>query len=157
MKTKSQMEIMGLAIIVILVALAMLFAIQFIILKPAETKETLTQEQLAFNTLNAILATNTNCNGLPLSHLIEDCAEGAGIQCIDGDSCYFAAKEIEKILALSLEEWKRQYYFTIEFNDLNLVDPIGEPCPGAKASSQPCCSLPTRRNIPILVNLDICS
>jgi len=84
----AQMEIMGLVIIVILLSLALLFVLQFIILRPAsDLKESFTQKEIASNTVNTLLDTTTDCRQLPLSKLLEDCAEGAFIQCPTGNSC----------------------------------------------------------------------
>ena len=48
---KSQMEIMGLVVIVVLVTVAMLVAVQFIVIRePSELKKAYTHSQLAINT-----------------------------------------------------------------------------------------------------------
>ncbi|MBD3309822.1 hypothetical protein GF351_01240 [Candidatus Woesearchaeota archaeon] len=73
---KGQMEIMGLAIIVILMILGMLFVIRFVILAPEkDTQDEFTRTQLASNTLHAIVSTTTDCHKMTFQQLMTDCAE----------------------------------------------------------------------------------
>ena len=64
-KRKSQMEIMGLAIIILLLTLAMIFVVRFVILKgPSDIKKGFTQTELASNMVNTFLkSTSRNCRG----------------------------------------------------------------------------------------------
>ena len=160
---KAQMEIMGLAIIIILVALAMLFVVQFVILKPQpDIKKAFTHKELAVNTVNTLLATTTECRDLSLSQLLKDCAEGGVIQCTGGSlSCEYARSIIEEILTDTLDVWNKDYYLTVtvqeQQQDQDVIPPLGEPCPITieKITSSPCCILPTGAG-PMRMNLDIC-
>jgi hypothetical protein len=159
---KAQMEIMGLAIIVILVALAMLFVVQFIVLRqPSEIKKTFTHKEMAANTVNTLLSTTTNCRQLSISQLVQDCAEGGYLICPDdpnnpnSNSCTYSRDIIQQILAATLDEWNKDYYLTINVKNENVLNPFGQQCPGEKISSSPCCILPTGAG-PMVINLDIC-
>ena len=111
-KSKSQMEIMGLAIIVILAALAMIFVIQFIVVKqPTDIKKAFTHKELAANTVNTLLSTTTDCKELSIAQLLEDCAEGALVSCPGGDSCAYAEQVIDGILEETLVEWNKEFYY----------------------------------------------
>lgn len=138
MRKRSQMEIMGLAVIVILIALSMLFVIRFVVMKPpSEAKKTYEHSELASNIISAILETTTDCQGIKVSmtELFRDCAlhaprqglPGGSYNCIDDyedndephpapdypgpDSCTFLNKTIDIILQGSLEEWNTEYNF----------------------------------------------
>ena len=174
MKNKSQMEIMGLAIIIILVALAMLFVVQFVVLRqPSDIRKTFTHKELASNTVNTLLSTTTDCRELPVSQLLKDCIEGPFIDCdppciFDAEantmtcpkesgltSCDHAEMLTQQILENTLEEWNKDYYLTIKTENINVIPAFGSACPGEKITSSPCCILPTGAG-PMIVNLDIC-
>ncbi|MBR9691285.1 hypothetical protein GOV06_00705 [Candidatus Woesearchaeota archaeon] len=153
---KSQTEIMGLAIIIILVSLAMLFVIQFIILKqPSDIKKTFTHKELAANTVNTLLSTTTDCRELSVSQLLNDCAEGGYTRCPVGFSCDYVEIVIQEILQQTLEQWSKQHYLTVKINNEEVIPPLGDPCKGEKTTSSPCCILPTSY-APMKINLDIC-
>ena len=97
MKNKSQMEIMGLAIVIILIVLGMLLVIRFVVLKPQkDVKGDYTQTRIAANTMSALLNKDlyTDCNGESLATLIKDCAVQKTIYCGE-TSCDFMNKTIE--------------------------------------------------------------
>ena len=159
MKKKAQMEIMGLAIIIILVSLAMLFIVQFVILRqPTDIKEKFTHKQLAKNTINTMLSTTSNCKFISIEDLLIDCAEGGFIQCPGGNSCTHSSSIIQEVLDNTLDKWNKKYYLTIKADneDIKGLPSFGEqPCPGEKTSSAPCCFLPTQIGT-MNINLDIC-
>ena len=90
---RSQMEMMGLMVIIILVALGMLFVIQFIVVKEgSQLKKTYTYSQLATNTVNSVLKTTTSCKGQDINQLLQDCASGGTIDCNGKNSCTSSTK-----------------------------------------------------------------
>jgi hypothetical protein len=157
-KKKAQMEIMGLAMIIILLALAMLFVVRFVVLRPPEDiKKTFTYETLAQNTLNTMLLTTTECGDRPVLRLLIDCAEGGFIQCPQStNSCTYSQDVIEEIITHTLEEWNKDYYLTIKIGDDDILLPFGSPCPGESTTSHPCCVLPTGYG-QLITTLEICS
>jgi len=111
---KAQLEIMGLAIVVVLISLIFLFVLSFNIAKePNSNKNDFTQSQIAANTINSLLLTSTTCQGLDMTELIQDCASLSDVDCIgnDGiaDSCDFVEREITSILDSTLKVWKKNY------------------------------------------------
>jgi hypothetical protein len=89
MKKKSQTEIMGLAIIIILIIVGATFVIRFIISKePADYKKDFTHAELAINMINTFLETTSeSCKKLSMTELLQDCGATSGISincgCID--------------------------------------------------------------------------
>jgi hypothetical protein len=76
---KSQAEIMGIAIVMVLIMIGILFVIQFIVVPEGDNiKKTYSQKELSSNFLNAILKTTTSCNNMRMTELIQDCAENYG-------------------------------------------------------------------------------
>jgi len=115
MNKKSQMEIMGLVVIVILVSIAMLFVIRFVILQPAEDyKSDYVSMEIASNLVSAILKTTSpDCYHNTFRELLQDCAENENnpsIICTNGqNSCDFAYDKIDYILDDTLNDWKVKY------------------------------------------------
>jgi len=158
---KGQMEIIGLVIVVILIALGMLFLLKFVVFQPVgEERVSFTQSQLASNTLGSILNTITTCQEdgkVTISDLIQDCASGKDC---DGDvsSCDFLRDTVSLILDSSLKEWNRDYEFMVvrQTQNLDLIDPIvnGDCTQSKKGSNQP---LRTRSRELLNVQLNICN
>ena len=104
---KSQMEIMGLAIVVILITLIMLFVVRFVVLRqPAEYKKEFTQTELASNIINTLLKTNApDCSDLTFTELFQDCAEGQSVSCNSDvpNSCSYIEAKTNYILDNTLK------------------------------------------------------
>ena len=126
---KSQMEIMGLAVVVILLVLGLLFVVKFVLFKSEDSyRGEYTVTQLAANTLNTVLNINTNCNGISVSELLQDASKDYGsIFCdncngnLDSRTCanftvnYLLDKVLNKTLA-------RDYYFVATVPGKNVVE-----------------------------------
>ena len=159
---KAQTEIIGLAIIVILVILGMTFVIKFLMDKPpVETKKEFTQAELASNMLDAFLETTArenNCK-FTMSQLLQNCGQGGGITCNNKDSCEYARDAVNEIFEEKTlgKVWNIPYEFKVFYsndeND-NLFQPIGKACAGNKKSKS--YIIPTTKG-PLTVKLDICS
>jgi type II secretory pathway pseudopilin PulG len=113
MKKKSQMEIMGLAIVVVLLVLGMLFAVKFILF-PQQTsyRPEYTNTQLAANMINTILNTDTNCSGISIGELLIDASKDTYVlNCGSLSSQQFVNSTISNILTQTLKVWKKDYFF----------------------------------------------
>ena len=115
---KSQMEIVGLVVIVILISIALLFFLRFNLGKSATEKRTYTSAQLASNLVNTVAKTSTNCSLLTISELSILCANGDYVYCdeeriIEYDSCEIANNTLDIIFINTLEQWNKKYKFQI--------------------------------------------
>jgi len=110
---KSQMEIIGLVIIVLLISLALLFFLQFSLKKADSEKRTFTSAQLASNMINAIAKTTTSCSQKTISQLYTDCAENPNLVCGQENICDFAGRKVSEILNLTLVEWNKKFRFQV--------------------------------------------
>ncbi|MCK5283537.1 MAG: hypothetical protein KAK00_09105 [Nanoarchaeota archaeon] len=146
-KKLAQMEIMGLAIIVILLSLALLFVIRFIILRPSPSiSEEYTESILSANFISALIKTNApDCSDIKFSTLFQDCASnnrdgtGGNIECGEGEySCIYIREKMQGMLSYTFDEWNINYYFIASVDAENIdkalatkiFEPIGdwEPC-----------------------------
>jgi len=158
-KRKSQMEIMGLAIVVVLIVLGMLFAVRFFINKePAEFKSRFTHKQLAQNIVTAFLNTKTeSCHGMSITELLQDCGQSTSVICEDGTtgSCEYVENVAGSILSQTLVQWNLNYYFKVYFSDgnTNLFE-LGSSCTG---ESEPGWGYTPASTRTIYTRLDVCS
>ncbi|MBD3361302.1 hypothetical protein GF358_00765 [Candidatus Woesearchaeota archaeon] len=151
---KAQMEILGLAIVVVLISLALLFAVQFFLLKPSvDVVKPVKESFLASNFLNSCLGASTVCYDRNIKELLQDCALGGALSCPGGlNSCFFARQEIEKMLDASLGFWKKDYFFEVT----GMADSfgIGFECSGEKEYEE--VPVVVRPGFDILLSLEIC-
>lgn len=156
---KSQMEIMGLAVIVILLSLALVFVIRFVAFeKPSEVSKEFRHSELGANFLNTFIETNDpECMNIKFSTLLGDCADDEAIYCQGDTSCSHLEAKTGSILEDTFGRWNVDYYFIASRDienpiDTGLFPPIGRECSEGKVKIQP---LPTRKGT-IYLSLYIC-
>ena len=120
---KGQMEMMGLAIIIILLSLVFLFVVRFVIMKePSTYKQDIRESQLAINFLNTLLETNApDCSNTAFSTLFQDCASnyveggmGGNIPCNLGrHSCEYIRSSMALLFDKTFDEWRINYTFML--------------------------------------------
>lgn len=150
---KSQTEIMGLVIVVILITLALLFVLSFIVLrKPTTLKKQYTQSEIAANTLNALLETTTPCNKQKVRELLQDCAANAPgtIYCEGLYSCAYVESIINEIFNKTLISWNMEFEFTATLTNITIARGY---CAGEKRSQSQ--FIPTDVGV-MTTRLDIC-
>ena len=134
---KSQMEILGLAIVVVLILVATIFIIRFLVVKaPTEYRKSFVTAELATNMLNAFLKTSAkDCSQLTMTELLQDCAQAKSIICDNGeDSCKFVDSTARKIFSATFDKWSVQYEFRA-YTDINSpLIKIGSQCKADKRS-----------------------
>lgn len=116
---RAQMEIMGLAIIVLLIGIGLLFALQYSLKKPTTTVQKTKESILAANLLTTLLNTNTECNNRMIKELLQDCVLGRPIDCGEPTPkpCDFVKAKTQFILQKTLKQWNKKYDFKIEGSD----------------------------------------
>jgi len=131
------MEILGLAIVVVLVLLATTFVVRFLMLKvPVEYRKGFISSELASNMLNTFLKTAAkDCSQLTMTELLQDCAQGESIACVNEESsCKYAESTAKKIFEDTLNKWNMNYEFLVYVGLNQPLIKIGEPCKAEKRS-----------------------
>jgi len=174
---KSQTEIIGLAIVVILIAFGIVFMIKYMATKkPVEYQKEYSQAELASNIINTLLKTTTeDCLELSFADLYKDCGEnideGGSIDC-DGntipDTCRYSQEETKDVLDGTLKAWGMNYEFIVYLDEVDLEDssvwkfllvPSIESdvgCPGEKKSKRYSIPAPDTIYGTVYIKLDIC-
>ncbi len=146
MSKKAQLEILGLAIIVILITLGILFVIKFVVLKePTQLRKSYMRTEMASNMLNALVRTDTDCRRKSVTELLQDCANnprdsgGGSIVCETGEySCEFVNNTIHDITDQTFGVWNIDYELLIWLEDgeslTHILEPDATACKGAKES-----------------------
>ncbi|MBI4146504.1 hypothetical protein HY489_04155 [Candidatus Woesearchaeota archaeon] len=145
-QTRGQMEIFGLVVIVILVALGLLFAVVVLTKKPAQQSQRVKESIQAANFLNTLLGTTVeNCNRRTMRELVQDCAlasVGSGewlgdSLCEDGVStCKKLNSTTALLLDATLGEWGKRYNFFMAGSDaIELVQIRNGDCKGEREGS----------------------
>ena len=137
MKKRSQMEIMGIAIVVIILTIIIMFVIRWGALKkPVEYKKEFAQSEIATNLVNTMLSTTTDCKGMTFNDLFQDC-DTTKTECSAGkNTCKYAEEEVPKIFTGTLGVWKYKYEFSVIRNSdppIDVIIPIDE-CKDAKGN-----------------------
>lgn len=156
--SRSQMEIFGLVIIVILVALGLLFAI-VVLTKPSPGVSRVKESVVASNFLNTIMNTDAvGCGDRTVRNLLQDCALSGpnAVVCPNGlTSCEFAERIVEQMLERTLGEWGKEYDFSISgapyVRDIHIFN---SECGGeVEAASRP---EKVRASLDMIVMLKLC-
>lgn len=155
------MEILGLAIVVVLIMLGVLFAVLFVLKSPdSSTEQTYKESQLSSSLVTSMLGTTTACNDATVTELLQDCAVYSRIDC-GQTSCDAARDAIQIMLGGTLKEWKRSYRFSITGGGgytpgegiQSITDENGDCSGDIESSTNP---VPTAGG-PLQVTLQLCS
>ena len=151
---KSQMEILGLAIVVVLILMATIFVVRFLIIKePTDYRSGFVSSELGSNMINTLLRTTSNCDGFSMTELLRDCGQDKSIICGDSkDSCGYFLDTSQQIFTETLEKWKVDYEFKV-FNDNGAIITLGKKCILDKKSKL--FPIPTDSGI-VSVEMDVC-
>ena len=119
---KGQMEIIGLAIVIIIILIGMAIAVRFMVFKkPENTRAGFVSAELASNTINTFLETTAaDCLKSKMKDLIQDCADGTERICGNGQgACDFVRSAADEIFTKTFRKWKTNYKFLV-YTDPNL-------------------------------------
>jgi hypothetical protein len=122
---RAQVEAFGIAIAIVLIIFIVLLFIGFSAnSKPANVKQEILYNRLAWDFVNAVIKTTSNkttsndCE-MSVQDLLMDCATSKAITCGSTgsiDSCEYSEKAITKILDGSLGARNEDYNFSVKYN-----------------------------------------
>ena len=131
------MEILGLAIVIVLILVATIFVVRFLVLKsPTEYRKGFVSSELASNMLNTLLKTAAKeCSQLTITELLQDCAQAKSITCDNGqDSCEFVESTANTIFDKTFKSWNMQYEFLAYTDIKSPLIKLGKTCRAEKRS-----------------------
>ncbi len=157
------MEIMGLAVIVILLSLGLFFITRFSITNPSQNQaQSFQQKQLAASFINTLLSTSANCTGpASFTDLIVEMAdpESSLLTCPDGGLYQHFNTTVMPLLSQTLDRWNYKY-------QLDILYPLAAPnghdvsisgnCTTTSQSESYTQPIPTTDSGTILVKMKIC-
>jgi len=156
---KSQAEIVGLVIIVLLITMGLLFVVKFVVLKEqSDIKKGFVHSGLASNMVNVLLKTTTDCRGSSVTELFQDCAGFEKIDCNDDsvpDSCEKIEETIEMIFKNSLEKWNKPYELKAFVGSRTIAERSYGKCSRQSDRESKTYPIPTDRGT-LFIKLDIC-
>ena len=153
---KSQMEIMGLAVVIVIAIIAITFFVVYSMsTKSSNIRTGFITAELSNNLVYTYLDTaSESCKGNTMTQLMKDCVESNSIECDDGkNSCDYATSVAQEIFDKTIESWNYTYYFFAKVESNSPFMQIGNICPGSKVGKP--YVLPTEAGS-ITVVLDIC-
>ncbi|MBI2124889.1 hypothetical protein HYT92_03800 [Candidatus Pacearchaeota archaeon] len=110
------MEIMGLAVVVLIILVAMVISVRFLVFKKTDNaRQGFVSAELASNTINTFLKTTAaECSKAKMEELIQDCAQGTERICSNGEgACEFVENAAGEIFSRTFDKWKTKYRFMI--------------------------------------------
>jgi hypothetical protein len=131
MSRKAQIEILGLAFVVILITLAFLFVVAFLIRSSESPAMQVSRDRIfAMNFVNTYLGTTSDCNERTVKELIKDCAQGAYKTCPSGrTTCAEAAFILDEVAPDSLDLFYPVNYAALTQQSAVIFE-RNSPCPG---------------------------
>lgn len=156
-KKKGQMEIMGLAVVIVLVTFVLIFIVRFAVLKkPEDFKKSFTRAETATNILNTFLETaSRDCHDITMTELLQDCFEIERINCNGKGSCKYVNESSIEIFSKTLDSWNIDYYFLAYQEGLKPKIELGKKCPFDKDVKSEEFPIPIAGGV-LNVKLDLC-
>ncbi|MCX8147063.1 MAG: hypothetical protein N3D84_01200 [Candidatus Woesearchaeota archaeon] len=106
---KSQLEMIGIAIVIVMIVLGMLFVLKSMIKPPIQTHSKFVRTHITYDILLTVSLSDADCGGMTMGEVLKACAEGDVVNCGDGDGCKVFKNNIQKILNATLKKQKLDY------------------------------------------------
>jgi hypothetical protein len=147
---KSQADIAGIALAVILAVFAVLFFVKNSGNEDLLVFDDQINSKISSKFILTLLDTTADCNNMNLEEILLFCAEGKNLPC--ADACQNFEEITQDIFSKTFDRWNKAYYFTVT-GDLEIME-FGVECSEGQISSS--LSLPSKSGL-LSLKLDICS
>ena len=157
MKTakKGQQDVMGLAIVIVLIIIGILVIAKLNSFGTASYKKDYERSEIASSMLNTLLSTTSRgCNGISMMQILQDCAGNPNNPrlCNAENSCAYFEQQAKEIFENTLDSWKINYKFSVFYNEEIPIIELGKQCINKKSELFP---VPTEAEN-LFIKLDIC-
>ncbi len=128
MNKKSQTEIIGVVLIVVILVVGGLFMISLRMNKKPTNTQSITDPKLAHSFLNVLMNTKTEKN-IKVFDVIKDCYSNKNDLCgstTTSDCCKYAEEVMKNALEATLGNWSRNYRLTVRRGDEKRINDIPE-------------------------------
>jgi hypothetical protein len=155
---KAQIEMMGLVVIVLILAVGFLFVVSTLT-KGGEREspqEIYQKELLAYNTIGAFIQATPECGeDASMADLIDDCVSYNEMRCLGLSSCEYVTVQAAIVLNSTLNVRKQQYnFYVLDSSGVAFIEIGSGQCLGNRVSqTQP---LPSRAGKDLIIGIDIC-
>ena len=107
---RGQVEIMGIALVVILITIGIVFVAKYSAKEPKKTQEEFQRRELPKTIITSLVEVRSTCNNEKMSDVMQDCALAKQFSC-DGfaDSCVYLQTTLKTILDDMLGRFKYDY------------------------------------------------
>jgi hypothetical protein len=140
---KAQTEMLGIAIVVILISIGILFIVANSLRSSGQVsqKQQFSEKQLSANILGSMLSTSTNCQKDRISTVLIDCGNGVPRDCggesiagvaigYTNEPCVYLNQLLTVMLNETLGKWNKKYQFLAYKNpnspEINITNRIDE-------------------------------
>lgn len=111
----AQLEMIGIAIVVVLVVLGFLFVLKAVSKPPVSAQAGFLKTHIAQDVLNTVSITDASCGGIDMTDVLKACAEGSDIQC--AEPCAYFNDSMKLVLNMTLEEQRLPYRLRVYTKD----------------------------------------
>jgi hypothetical protein len=160
MTNKAQMEMIGLAVVVILLALGIFFVTKFTLFREApEQVPSFQRRQLVSSFTSTLLSSNAGCDSATFTDLLEEMQNTfTSLNCGTDLRTHFIAST-GKILNETLNNWGYTYKLEVRFDTdsvLDIVDELDNGCSTKPQSEFKLFPIPSRYGPDVRVIMKIC-
>lgn len=122
---RGQVEIMGIALVVILITIGIVFVAKYSAKEPKKTQEEFQRRELPKTIITSIVEIRSTCNDEKMADVMQDCGFAKQL-CVEfGNSCEYLKTTLKKILDDMLGSERFEYNYQLQLLAENRGDLLG--------------------------------
>ena len=159
---KAQVEIMGIALVVILIVIGIVYLAKYSAEPPKKTQEKFQQRELPKTIITSIVEVVSTCNNEKMADVIQDCGFATSMTCTTPEqamsSCDYLKTTLKQILDSMLGKFKYHYQLRLLQGEVGTAQTAHDLLEGTVTSEgfaeQPCPTFETAAQ-PLLFDLTL--